>query len=66
MSKLNPTPPERTGGPAPFQSGPDGSVPEPEADFAGEHTDTTFADDEAGGPEGVHEPESPHNRAGMD
>lgn len=40
--------------------------PTAEADFASEHTDVTFADEQAGGPEGSAEPESPEGYAGMD
>ncbi len=35
-------------------------------DFADEHTDLTFADDDHGGPERVPEPESPRGYSGMD
>jgi hypothetical protein len=38
----------------------------PDADFADEHTDTTFADQVPGGPERSEEPESPDGRAGME
>ncbi|MDG6107130.1 hypothetical protein Daura_32340 [Dactylosporangium aurantiacum] len=38
----------------------------PDADFADEHSDTTFADQVPGGQEGAEEPESPDGRAGMD
>jgi hypothetical protein len=37
-----------------------------DADFAGEHDDTTFADEEPGGPERAEEPESPRGRDGQD
>jgi hypothetical protein len=40
--------------------------PEPEPDFAAEHTSLTFADQMPGGPEGAREPESPRGLAGMD
>jgi len=36
------------------------------ADFANEHDDTSLADQQEGGPEGVEEPESPASRQGMD
>lgn len=39
---------------------------ENDPDFAGEHDDSTFADDTAGGLEHAEEPESPDGRAGMD
>ncbi|TDE01485.1 hypothetical protein [Jiangella asiatica] len=35
-----------------------------DADFADEHSSTTFADEMPGGPEGVPEPESPTGRGG--
>lgn len=37
-----------------------------EPDFAEEHTEPTFADEQRGGPEGVPEPESPKGYGGMD
>jgi len=37
-----------------------------DADFAGEHDDSTLADQLEGGPEHAGEPESPRGRAGMD
>lgn len=36
------------------------------ADFAGEHDDTSFADDPHGGPEHAEEEEAPAGHAGMD
>ena len=66
MSKLNPQDQHRPGGPAPFQTASDGSVPEPEADFAEEHDSTSYAGDLSGGPEGAREAESPRGHAGMD
>jgi hypothetical protein len=44
----------------------DGSVPEPEGDFAEEHDSTSYASELSGGPEGAREAESPRGRAGMD
>jgi len=66
MSKLSPAPGERPGGPAPFQAAADGSVPEPEPDFANEHDSTNFTNDTPGGPERVREAESPRGLAGED
>ena len=67
MSRLNPEPENRPGGPAAFQTTPDGSVdPDPNGDFATEHNDASYAGDLRGGPEGAKEPESPASRAGMD
>jgi hypothetical protein len=66
MSKLNPEDRHRPGGPAPFQTADDGSVPEPEVDFANEHDSTSYASDLSGGPEGAREAESPRGHAGMD
>jgi hypothetical protein len=66
MSNLNPDSQHRPGGPAPFQSTADGSLPDADPDFADEHTDTTFADELEGGPEGAREPESPRGLSGMD
>jgi hypothetical protein len=40
--------------------------PDDAADFADEHDDTSLADQQEGGPEGVKEPESPRSRDGMD
>lgn len=37
-----------------------------DADFAGEHDDSTLADEVEGGPERSREPESPRGRSGMD
>jgi hypothetical protein len=37
-----------------------------DADFAGEHDDTSLAEQQEGGPEGVDEPDSPRTRQGMD
>jgi hypothetical protein len=58
------TPPEtgsrRVTGP-PLGNGPTG-----DPDFAEEHTSPTFADQMAGGPEGIRESESPRGLAGMD
>ena len=42
------------------------SVDEDDADFANEHDDTSLADQQQGGPEGVKEPESPASHQGMD
>jgi hypothetical protein len=66
MSRLNPEPQHRPGGPAPFQATADESVPEPEPDFADEHDSTSYSGDLSGGPEGAREPESPKGVAGMD
>lgn len=45
----------------------EGSLDSPEdSDFAGEHDTATFADEQAGGPEGIKEAESPSGWAGMD
>lgn len=45
----------------------EGSLDAPEdADFAGEHDTATFTDEQAGGPEGIKEPESPSGWSGMD
>lgn len=41
-------------------------VPEDDADFASEHSDTTVADHLSGGPEGAKDPDSPHGRSGLD
>ncbi len=42
-------------------------APGDQADFGGEHKDSTFADQMPGGPEGIPEPESPRGRGvGMD
>lgn len=38
--------------------------PDEDADFADEHTSTTFADDTTGGPQSGPEPESPTGRGG--
>jgi hypothetical protein len=37
-----------------------------DGDFAVEHSSPTFADQQAGGPEGIPEPESPKGYAGME
>lgn len=66
MSRLSPDPQDRPGGPAPFQTAADGSVPEPEPDFANEHDSTSYANDLSGGPEGARESESPVGHSGMD
>jgi hypothetical protein len=66
MSKISPDDRHRPGGPAPFQMTADGSVPEPEHDFADEHDSTSYASELSGGPEGAREAGSPHGHAGMD
>lgn len=47
---------------------PPGEEPEPpdEGDFADEHTDVTFADEQAGGLEGEEETESPEGYSGFE
>lgn len=40
--------------------------PDDDFDFAGEHDETSFADNVPGGPERAVEPESPRGHAGMD
>ncbi len=67
MSRLNPDPESRPGGPTAFQTTPDGSVDaDPNGDFATEHNDSSFAGDLRGGPERAEETESPTSRGGMD
>ncbi len=43
-----------------------GNGPNGDPDFAEEHTSPTFADQMAGGPEGIRESESPRGLAGLD
>lgn len=47
---------------------PDPTAPRPDdgADFADEHSDTSFADEMSGGPESARDPDSPTGHAGMD
>ncbi|HLL66834.1 MAG TPA: hypothetical protein VK453_14025 [Micromonosporaceae bacterium] len=42
------------------------ALPDDDVDFAGEHDETTFADNVPGGPERAAEEESPSGHAGMD
>ncbi|QSB13055.1 hypothetical protein JQS43_15515 [Natronosporangium hydrolyticum] len=51
---------------APEQVEPAAEPPPLGGDFAEEHSEVTFADQDAGGPEGEKEPEAPSGYAGME